>query len=89
MHQDDNKHRHSVDRRKPARKTAKAIKDRERVRDCDYGDRVRFVSDERVAALTAFIGGGPFGRFLDEDGIQGELEQLDPDARIVRIGGRR
>ncbi len=70
------------------RKGAKRIRDRKCLGDADYGD-VMDCADGRRVVITSFVGGTPFGRELDEEGREGEFEQLDPGMACVRLRGFR
>lgn len=82
FHDDSSKKETKVKGRKPI-----PVGKRKVVRDCQVGDVVQFC-DGRTAVVTAWLNGGPMGRWHDEEGNEGELSSLGPDdTPIVRLRG--
>lgn len=56
--------------------------------DCEPGDVLELEDGKRLV-MTARISGGTFGRFLDEDGREGEIAEFPTSLPISRIRGHK
>lgn len=82
---------HDDHKARPAKRTGKVVPPSQRtcLKDCEFGDRVRF-QDGTEALVTTRINGVEFGRMIGENGDIGrELVKLPADQALVRIGGFR
>ena len=69
---------------KKKKRKVKPVSERKLMGDCEVGDVIRD-SDGYVAEVTAWLAGGPFGRYRDGDGNEGEFVALDPAKPIAIV----